>query len=1005
MKSSLILALICFIPTLHAEGLLPLDNLPDYSFDGWENQVQVVEQGLRLEAPNARGGFGFTGKRDLSAHMGRVPELTLNPIQMGNSRNLQLRLMDADRTRASFRFRFFRLEEGEVHVLAEQNGFMLDSPEAVDQQGEDGVLDLENITNIQFLGDWRPLAVTFLLHRLRTLPDAEEFEAKREAHRNRLQREADEAAAAERALAERMARLLEEGAHREEDGPWVERVWAVRPNLLAVEIREFEIISGGQVDLDPDDPREIRPGARAKEVLAWVDGEPAMTPKFFEKIEQTSDGRKAIGIPLPNVGKLWLANVARGQPLERDLLQETEAWRVHVEENRWIQPLAVHLKSKPVNGHRVADPQELLHTVYLELPEALETNQTVQISPWALNTRAETVPLEMDFKQNRNEALQVSQIGYRPDDPFKSATLSMWLGTGGALSFDDLVGQPFYLLPEGGGDPVEAGQIHKARDVSEIESSFRNARNHSHTHIYHLDFSNFSQTGTWRVYVPGVGVSFPFPIEEDAWASAFRTSMMGFLHHRSGIELGPPLTDYIRPLGFHPDAGTRLFQADVSRLDGESAAIFESLNRLRDTPPEVPEAWGGYMDAGDWDRRSMHMVASFLQLELLEMFPEAFQRIQLAVPESGNGLPDLLNEALWNIDFYHRLQMEDGGVRGGVESTEHPRDGEASWQESLLVGVFSPDPNSSYWLAVNGAKAAVLLRDLDADRGEALAEAAERAWNWARENEHILLDPGEGVTRRWQDVEEFHWVRRLAALELYALTGSREYHDAFAWDELILEGDENDHRIHRHVLFRYATLPPSLGDAHLRTAAKEAIVALGEIALRFQAGNAYHLATDAPNLPLMGYVGYFSVPGMITPILPRAHFLTDDERFLAGAVGAANFSAGANPNNMVYTTGVGRRQPQNPLHIDSRYTAQPAPAGITVYGQSDPQMNYGFNEWVHTWQLTDSVVPPSRTWPTAESYFDIFLWPAQSEYTIHQTIGPTAYHWGYLAGRAARDPE
>jgi hypothetical protein len=77
---------------------------------------------------------------------------------------------------------------------------------------------------------------------------------------------------------------------------------------------------------------------------------------------------------------------------------------------------------------------------------------------------------------------------------------------------------------------------------------------------------------------------------------------------------------------------------------------------------------------------------------------------------------------------------------------------------------------------------------------------------------------------------------------------------------------------------------------------------------------------------------------------------------------------------------------------------QPAPAGITVYGISDPAENYGFDGWVHTWFL-QKMAPGSRTWPAAESYWDIYVVPSTNEYTIHQTIIPTAFYWGFLAAR------
>jgi len=147
-------------------------------------------------------------------------------------------------------------------------------------------------------------------------------------------------------------------------------------------------------------------------------------------------------------------------------------------------------------------------------------------------------------------------------------------------------------------------------------------------------------------------------------------------------------------------------------LDGESAAVDKACRRLLAPDLDMSSlalhahAWGGYMDAGDWDRRSPHIRVSYLQLELFEMFPTFFEEVKLALPptEASNSLPDIVDEALWNLDFYRRLQDTDGGVGGGVESTAHPISGETSWQESLLVGAFAPDPVSSYRFYVPSAR-------------------------------------------------------------------------------------------------------------------------------------------------------------------------------------------------------------------------------------------------------------------------------------------------------------
>ncbi len=148
----------------------------------------------------------------------------------------------------------------------------------------------------------------------------------------------------------------------------------------------------------------------------------------------------------------------------------------------------------------------------------------------------------------------------------------------------------------------------------------------------------------------------------------------------------------------------------------------------------------------------------------------------------------------------------------------------------------------------------------------------------------------------------------------------------------------------------------------------------------------------------MGFIGYFSTPEMIGAVLPHAWLLTHDEKYLAGAVRACQFAIGANPDNLALTTGLGPNPVHFPLHVDSEISGQPAPKGITVYGISDPAENYGFDNWAYVWML-QKMVPPARTWPAHESYWDIHVVPSTNEYTIHQTIIPTACYWGFLAAR------
>ena len=72
---------------------------------------------------------------------------------------------------------------------------------------------------------------------------------------------------------------------------------------------------------------------------------------------------------------------------------------------------------------------------------------------------------------------------------------------------------------------------------------------------------------------------------------------------------------------------------------------------------------GGWHDAGDYGR---YMVNSGITTGTLlwawETLRIEAQDIQLKIPERGNGTPDILNEARWNLEWMLKMQDTDGGA-------------------------------------------------------------------------------------------------------------------------------------------------------------------------------------------------------------------------------------------------------------------------------------------------------------------------------------------------------
>ncbi|MEA5450313.1 glycoside hydrolase family 9 protein [Leptolyngbya sp. CCNP1308] len=663
-----------------------------------------------------------------------------------------------------------------------------------------------------------------------------------------------------------------------------------------------------------------------------------------------------------------------------------------------VTPTEVHRKSKPVDTAQVSRGDRrwaMEHRFYLRLPKPLTPGQTYQIQL----TGQDLPPLTLAYQPDRemSEAVHVSAVGFRPDDPVKVGFLSTWMGTGGGLSYPE--GLSFQVIDEATGRSVFTGRASRRYRDGTAEDA--RDRTYTLTDVDQLDFSALTQPGQYRLCVDTVGCSTSFAVAEDAWQQAFSLAARGFYHQRSGIALKPPYTDIVRPRPFHPDDGITVYHSTTGLMDtgngldaqGTDEGNFANLVAGK-TDAVVANAWGGYFDAGDWDRRIQHLDVARWLLELIELFPEPMENLALNIPESANDRPDLLDEALWGVDFFRRLQTSEGGVRGGIESAEHPKRGETSWQETLPIMAYAPDPWSSYVYAGVAARTARLMGTYAADQAQGYRDSALAAMAWAE--------------ARYQDgIEAQEWPRHrieadraLAALELYHLTGDRPWHERFVEARSAIPAEaRDDYRIagpQREIAFLYSRLPADQVDGALQAELRATLLAEADAAVETGQTTAFGWTKVHPSTPV-GWGDGLGAPKART--LLRAHALTGGDRYLDAALLACQFSAGANPDNMTYTTGLGHKSPQNPLVIDQRITGDVLP-GLTLYGPIDNEF-YG-SEWF--FDVLDSVaVPPARQWPSVETYFDIFYVPNINEFTVMQSMGDAAYAWGYLAGRSKQN--
>ncbi len=111
--------------------------------------------------------------------------------------------------------------------------------------------------------------------------------------------------------------------------------------------------------------------------------------------------------------------------------------------------------------------------------------------------------------------------------------------------------------------------------------------------------------------------------------------------------------------------------------------------------PVLITAHGGHHDAGDYNPRSHLDVAQTL-MDAYEMAPRKFYDGQLNIPEKGNGVPDILDEAHWALRLWLDLQDADGGVYHGTESAGDPNFVETVELDHLGDYAYAKDAAASY---------------------------------------------------------------------------------------------------------------------------------------------------------------------------------------------------------------------------------------------------------------------------------------------------------------------
>ena len=311
--------------------------------------------------------------------------------------------------------------------------------------------------------------------------------------------------------------------------PEILHVGTVAPDVIGLTIQVGRVEYGRQIAYERQDGDRLK--EEGKERLVFR-------------------GDECLGWLVGREGKLlYTPDQLIGKPLDTALVDATDRYRITSSDDAafssGVAPTAVFRKSKPSDfGRDVAwiHLAPVRHVIYLKLPRPLTSGGNYQIS-----FPENVLPVQLlhcDPLSQQSEAVHVSHIGFRPDDPAKRAFLSCWLGSGGPLKYSEHL--KFFLVEHDTGRAVLEGTLQLAKAGSDTsEDAYR--KNYAGVDVYEADFSAWRQPGTYRVSVEGVGCSYPFEIVLTCGGKPFRSRLAGFIISAAAWNWGHPTPTFSGP--------------------------------------------------------------------------------------------------------------------------------------------------------------------------------------------------------------------------------------------------------------------------------------------------------------------------------------------------------------------------------------------------------------------------------------------------------------------------
>jgi endoglucanase len=420
-----------------------------------------------------------------------------------------------------------------------------------------------------------------------------------------------------------------------------------------------------------------------------------------------------------------------------------------------------------------------------------------------------------------------------------------------------------------------------------------------------LDFSSITKPGQYVLKARSLQ-SAPFTISSKPYQDVLTQLLRSYYLQRCGVKINDPVT------GIH-HAPCHLKDGAIAHADN-AHAVGQTL-----------AAAGGWHDAGDYGKyTSTATVTIGRLLSLYEQFPTQFRDAQLTIPESGNGIPDLLDEMQVGLDWLLTQQRPDGAAYRKLSGRQWPNEKapDEDLQPRYVYGITTPE--TAKFAAVM-AMAGRVYQPFLPQQAERYITASTQAWQFLHSQPTMRVDWVDGDDSGsgkylFSDIDNEKSLktdeddRLWAAAELAITLHQPQFEQYFAahlqqMDYTLFEWKDPSALGMVDYLLQSESVHPKPA---LKRLIRSKLLKRADKVLQNIDQNPYRLA----NARFVWGSNKMAAEEGIT--LAYAYRLTQDSRYLNAASDQLHFFLGRNPFNQTFVSGVGTNPVKHVNHLFAR---------------------------------------------------------------------------------------